>query len=142
MIRVTKPHGYIFIEDTVAPNTEEADILFNRIEILRDSSHKKDLSKNEWIQIFETQGCEIISVHKRHKEWPLKWWTDRMSTPKDNVIKIIKLLEDNYKRFKDEIGIINTNAAYNENSSFDDKLNSWQMHPNNIYLLARKSSSN
>ncbi len=142
MIRVTRSEGYIFIEDTVSPDSKEGDELFNSIEILRDPSHIKDLSEKEWVQKFESQGCEIISVTKRNKEWPLKWWTERMSTPKKNTIQIIKLLEVNFERFKDEIGIINTNSNYNENLNFEDKLNSWQINPNNIYLLAKKNTSN
>lgn len=142
MIRVTKQGGYIFIEDTVSPDSKEGSDLFNHIEILRDPSHIKDLSEKEWVQKFVTQGCEIICVTKRDKEWPLKWWTERMSTPKNNVIQIIKLLEENFDKFNDEIRIINNNSNYNLNLSFEDKLNSWQMNPNNIYLLARKHSSN
>ncbi|OLS28843.1 MAG: putative methyltransferase YcgJ [Candidatus Heimdallarchaeota archaeon LC_2] len=93
MVRVTKPSGQIFIEDTVSPNNKTASDLFNKIETLRDPSHKRDLSKIEWKEVLINSGCEILFVTKREKEWPLKWWTERMSTPKSNVTnsKIIQI---------------------------------------------------
>ncbi|MFV2014780.1 MAG: class I SAM-dependent methyltransferase [Candidatus Heimdallarchaeota archaeon] len=138
MIRVTKPGGFVFIEDTVAPENVIAGKLFNKIEILRDPSHKNDLSESEWKNIFTSNDCEIVSITKREKEWPLKWWTERMSTPSNNVEKIIHLLENNHYQFKDEIGIIQLTKDYDQNWPLDRKIESWKLIPNNIYLLARK----
>lgn len=142
MVRVTKPDGFIFIEDTVSPNNIAAGDLFNKIEILRDPSHKNDLTKEEWTNYFLQSNCEVVKLDKRKKEWPLKWWTERMSTPLKNVEEIINLLEANYREFKDDIGIIFNSDDYKNKETVEEKIESWEITPNNIYLLVKKNNSN
>ena len=81
-----------------------------------------------------------MKLDTRQKEWPLKWWTERMSTPLSNVEEIINLLETNYHEFKDNIGIILHNVDY-KNGTIEEKIESWEMTPNNIYLLVKKNIS-
>lgn len=142
MVRVTKPGGYIFIEDTVSPTKKDAGDLFNKIEILRDPSHKKDLTEDEWKKIFLQNNCEIIQQDTRQKEWPLKWWTERMSTPLEKVEEIVNLLETNYEEFKNDIGIILHTDDYKDGSTIEEKVESWEITPKNIYLLVKKNNSN
>ena len=100
MSRVTKKGGYIFIQDTLAPENPEAKEFFNRVEKLRDPSHVHDLSESEWIDLFRNTRLKIIKQAKNEKSWPLKWWTERMSTPPEVVAEIKQLLDENKTKFR------------------------------------------
>lgn len=136
MVRVTKPGGYVFIEDTVAPEDESAATIFNRIEKLRDPSHVRDLSPSEWVTLLKSKGCQLVSHTLKMKHWPLRWWTERMSAPDENVNQILDILENINEAHKDEIHI----TRQNPNSLAEDPhpLDQWSIYPNNGYFLARK----
>ena len=61
-----------------------------------------------------------------------------MSTPKQDVLEIMRLLEDNYEKYNNIIRIELDNNNYNSTDDFETRINSWKLIPNNIYLLAKK----
>lgn len=105
MKRVTKKGGFIFIEDTLAPENPDARIFFNEIETLRDPSHVRDLSESEWMSLFSNAGLTLLKHTKRQKEWLFKSWTERMSTPEPIVKEIEQKLEENKNNFRYSINI-------------------------------------
>ncbi|MHA2362711.1 MAG: class I SAM-dependent methyltransferase [Candidatus Hodarchaeales archaeon] len=125
MIRVT--NGIIYLQDTMAPSNKEAARYINHIEKLRDPSHIRTLSQDEWISLFKSNDCRIIKSQSKPKKWPLTWWTSRMSTPKTVVKEIIRLLENDYSQYSKFIDI----RKREEN-------NEWIIFPENIFLLAKK----
>jgi ubiquinone/menaquinone biosynthesis C-methylase UbiE len=128
MIRVTKTNGYIFVEDTVAPSDKKASEFFNHIERLRDPSHIRDLSVDEWIEYFKKNACEVLIVEIRPKKWLLTWWTEQMKTSEENVKEIKHLLTLNNEKHSQYIDI----------RKFEQEDEEWTIYPNNIYLLAKK----
>jgi hypothetical protein len=126
MSRVTKRGGYVFIQDTLAPEDPEASLFFNKIEKLRDPSHVRDLSESEWITLLEKIGLKVLKTDKKEKIWPLKWWTERMSTPAHIVKEIIELLELNKDKFSSSITLLR--------QSEDELI----IKPLNGYFLAQK----
>ena len=136
MVRICKPRGFIFIEDTIAPHDNIAAEIFNRIELLRDPSHIRDLSFEEWIKLLEKNKCMIIKHETKQKDWELKWWTERMSTPRANVEKIIEILNVNYEKYKDIIHIKREPGF--DQVNLDKKILAWSLHPYNGYFLAQK----
>jgi len=136
MERVCKIGGYIFIEDTVAPDNERAAAYFNEIERLRDPSHIRDLSGREWTTLLSSHRCELVSQTSRSKSWPLRWWTDRMSTSSENIAKILRILDNIYEEYKDIIHIQYRDQLDDEVSP--DPRDYWSLHPHNGYFLVKK----
>ena len=71
---IIKPSGRIGIFDSVAPEDIEAAILHNRIELLRDPSHRKSLTVSDLLAMFErcrlSVETHLLRVRKRSfHEW-------------------------------------------------------------------------
>ncbi len=130
MARVLRKGGRLFIEDTIAPSEKSQAELFNRIEWLRDTSHVRDLSFNEWKLLLEQSGLKVMRAEMKEKEWPLRWWTERMNTPEDNVEKVLDLLEDNHMDLNADLRIVRDESQ--------EGLDRWTIYPNNGYFLAEK----
>ncbi|HET7100515.1 MAG TPA: class I SAM-dependent methyltransferase [Terriglobia bacterium] len=74
MIRVTKPGGRIFVDDTLGPESNEKFELHNRIEVVRDPSHTQSLRLTTFLSLFDKLGVEIVSqTFKRHKRSFNQW---------------------------------------------------------------------
>lgn len=76
--RVLKPNGLFLLDDNVAPEKEEWDLFYNKVEKWRDPSHHRALKKTEWIQFIKLQGFDILKVINFHKTFPFNSWFDRM----------------------------------------------------------------
>lgn len=77
MLRVTKPDGRIFVDDTLGPEADEKFELHNRIEIIRDPSHTSSLRMTTFLSLFEKLGLQIISQsfkrrHRSFNQWMLR----------------------------------------------------------------------
>jgi ubiquinone/menaquinone biosynthesis C-methylase UbiE len=67
--RVLKPGGLLLVQDQVVPEDIETDQYINAFEKLRDPSHNRALSENEWLEIFQDNGLFVEDTHlvvKRH----------------------------------------------------------------------------
>jgi ubiquinone/menaquinone biosynthesis C-methylase UbiE len=67
--RVLKPGGLLLVQDQVVPEDPETDQYINAFEKLRDPSHNRALSENEWLEMFQENGLFIEDTHlvvKRH----------------------------------------------------------------------------
>lgn len=126
MVRITKSRGSIFIQDTISPEDANASIFFNKIEKLRDRSHVKDLSPSEWKSKFEINNCRLIRFDMKPKNWQLKRWTERMSTPRQRVVEITEMLENEYSKHGKHLDFIKNNDG-------------WLLRPNNGYFLFNKN---
>ncbi|MHA2250098.1 MAG: class I SAM-dependent methyltransferase [Candidatus Kariarchaeaceae archaeon] len=132
MVRVLKKDGFLFIQDTISPEDNEAEDFINHIEKLRDPSHVRTQSVSGWKRLLENNNCEVLKVEKKLKEWPLKWWMDRMSTPVKSRNKIMEMLSTDYLKYQ-ELRI----AKNNNNNEAEER---WTIFPYNGYFLARKRS--
>ena len=127
MARVTKKNGFIFIQDTLAPQNLKAGLFFNKIEKMRDPSHVRDLTVDEWKRRLERIGLKILKQETKEKVWPFIWWTSRMSTPKKVVNELITLINENREKYQDFIHIEL------------DKDEFFLIKPLNGYFLAQKN---
>ncbi len=88
ILRVLKPGGRFIVIDTAAPADVLADTYVQAIELLRDTSHVRNISLNSWRKLLRQAGFEIAS----DKTWKLRLefatWVARMRTPADNVTAI------------------------------------------------------
>ncbi len=86
--------GMLLIVDVLSYRDYIADSHLQTIEILRDASHVRDHTPEQWLEMLNAAGFDA----ELHMEWPL-WmdfdsWVLRMQTPADNVAIIQKIMSD------------------------------------------------
>ncbi|MDT0359204.1 class I SAM-dependent methyltransferase [Herbaspirillum huttiense F1] len=88
VFRVLKPGGRFIVIDTAAPADVLADTYVQAIELLRDTSHVRNVSLNSWRKLLRGAGFAIAS----DKTWKLRLefdsWVARMRTPQDSITAI------------------------------------------------------
>ncbi|MFW9991434.1 MAG: class I SAM-dependent methyltransferase [Candidatus Odinarchaeota archaeon] len=136
MVRVTKVNSFLFIQDTVCPEDKESADFINYLEKLRDPSHVRTLSKSRWEALLEKTGCQVIKSATRYKTWSLDCWTERMSTPIAVVHEIVRLLEQNYGKYRETVRI--ERAENYDVNELETNIRKWKICPDNGYFLARK----
>lgn len=65
--RVLKANGKFLLDDNVAPEGNEFDHFYNKIEKIRDYSHFRAWKKTEWINMLEQEGFEIQELYRFEK---------------------------------------------------------------------------
>jgi ubiquinone/menaquinone biosynthesis C-methylase UbiE len=78
--RVLRPGGRFLLEDTVVPAGEPAAYI-NHIERLRDPSHVRSLSVDEWWGLLLEAGFTVLHIETFRKRHDLAEWMERMQTP-------------------------------------------------------------
>ena len=87
MARVS--NDLVVVEDTlyVSDEVEEA-------ERLRDPTHIRSYTEQEWRSFLEAAGLELEQVESFEKRHPLEEWLDRSGTPADDRERVKELLAD------------------------------------------------
>jgi ubiquinone/menaquinone biosynthesis C-methylase UbiE len=91
--RVLRPGGVFLLADVVAPEPLVADTYLTAIELLRDPSHVRDHSVEQWLDLLSGAGmrAELLGA------WPLRLqfdnWVARMRTPEAAAGQIRALLD-------------------------------------------------
>lgn len=94
MYRVLTPHGKVIMVDILGNSNPVMDTLFQTIETIRDPSHVRNYSLQEWARFAEYAGFSIEVFEKQHLELEFKSWTERMQTP-DYAVQTIRYLQHN-----------------------------------------------
>ncbi|GMA52226.1 SAM-dependent methyltransferase [Alicyclobacillus contaminans] len=76
--RVLRPQGRLLIIDNVAPPESEAAEYINTIEKMRDPSHVRCASVDEWRLWLNAAGFDIVRERTRRKAFPFTTWVRRM----------------------------------------------------------------
>jgi ubiquinone/menaquinone biosynthesis C-methylase UbiE len=86
--RVIKPGGRMLMIDTAGGDTPLLDTHLQAVEILRDPSHIRNYTGQEWLAFFRDAGFTATF----RKQWPLpiefSAWIERMRTPPERVAAI------------------------------------------------------
>ena len=87
MARVS--NDLVVVEDTlyVSEQVEEA-------ERLRDPTHVRSYTEDEWRSLLEAAGLEVEQIESFEKRHPLEEWLDRSETPPDDRERVKQLLGD------------------------------------------------
>jgi ubiquinone/menaquinone biosynthesis C-methylase UbiE len=91
--RVLQPGGTFLLVDVVSPPDLAQDTFLNQIEVLRDPSHVRDHTVDQWCKMLEQAGlrAELLQT------WPLYLdfaaWVTRMQTPANAVAHIKRLFD-------------------------------------------------
>jgi ubiquinone/menaquinone biosynthesis C-methylase UbiE len=87
MARVSRERVVIQDNLFVSESSEEADRL-------RDPTHVRNYSLDEWRRFFHDAGLEIDRVDSYRKLMPLEDWLARVETPKEEASRVRELLSD------------------------------------------------
>jgi len=92
--RVLKPGGLLLLVDSVAPADPAQDTFMNTFELLRDASHVRDYSVEQWCAMFEEAGLEAAHLGS----WPLRThfddWVARVETPALETKQLASLFDN------------------------------------------------
>ncbi len=103
--RVLKPGGLFLLVDVVAPAEPARDTYLNAVELLRDPSHVRDHSIEEWLRMMSNAGLagEVMQT------WPLRLefasWVARMNTPPAAVAQIKALADAVARETRDAFAV-------------------------------------
>ncbi len=89
--RVLKPGGRLVIIDTAAPADVLADTYVQAIELLRDTSHVRNLSMSSWKKLVMQTGLQIELAKSWKLHLDFSTWVARMRTTAPHVTAIQSL---------------------------------------------------
>jgi ubiquinone/menaquinone biosynthesis C-methylase UbiE len=92
--RVLRPGGSFGFEDQVAPDNAEAATTINAFEKLRDPSHNRQLSLDEWKALAETTGFQVRQAEIFVKVMDFDWWTSIQNVSDEGKKKLSALLSE------------------------------------------------
>lgn len=90
--RVVAQQGKVIMVDILGHSNPVMDTFFQTIESIRDPSHVRNYSLQEWMHFAECAGFRIECVEKQHLELEFQSWTERMQTP-DYAVQTIRYLQ-------------------------------------------------
>ncbi|HXH48117.1 MAG TPA: methyltransferase domain-containing protein [Terriglobia bacterium] len=131
MLRVTKPDGRIFVDDTLGPESDEKFELHNRIEVVRDPSHTRSLRLTTFLKMFDNFGLEIVSQSFRRHRRSFNQWMLRAGHPPDD------------KRYVEARRLIEK-SAQGDKAGFSPQIQGDDIeivHNEGMFLVARRSES-
>jgi ubiquinone/menaquinone biosynthesis C-methylase UbiE len=92
MHRVLKAGGRLMIIDVIAPNAALLDTHLQTLELLRDVSHVRNYSWEEWSADMSANGFRVEAHHIWKLRLEFDAWVARMQTPVERVAVIRALL--------------------------------------------------
>jgi len=104
--RVLKSSGQFLLDDNVAPENDEFDHFYNKIEKMRDYSHYRAWKKTEWIRKVELLGFEIQKISRFEKRFEFESWCDRMQLTKKEKDDLTELILQAPEKVKHKFQIV------------------------------------
>jgi SAM-dependent methyltransferase len=90
--RVLKTGGALIIIDVLAPSTPLLDTYLQTIELLRDPSHVRNYSRDNWNAYSAAAGFQIDEIVTWNLRLEFQSWVTRMRTPRERIALIRELL--------------------------------------------------
>jgi ubiquinone/menaquinone biosynthesis C-methylase UbiE len=103
--RVLKSAGTLAVVDNIAPDEasapgfskaqlRDAALAYNAFEKLRDPSHGRCLDLEEWRQVIERTGFELIHTERLAKDMEFQPWVERLSCDGPTISRLRSMLMD------------------------------------------------
>ena len=103
--RVTSNGGTLIICDSVAPEDPDLARMMNRIELLRDRSHARNLSHSRWIDLLDASGFEVDRAEHTRVGLELDDWLQRAATPEASAAELRRTFESPPAEFAKAFGV-------------------------------------
>ena len=104
-VRVLAPGGNALFIDTVGHEDALVDTFLQSIELLRDASHVRNRSREQWRSLLQAAGL----VEQEQAQWPTRLefasWVERMRAPADRVAVIRSLQESAPREVREALAI-------------------------------------
>ena len=91
--RVLAQNGKVIIVDILGHANPILDTFFQTIETIRDPSHVRDYSVQEWAKFAEYAGFKIEIIEKQHLDLDFQSWTEWMQTS-EYAVETIRYLQN------------------------------------------------
>ena len=103
--RVLKAGGTFALVDNVTPDSQttpgysddelvSAGDYYNAFEKLRDPSHGRALSMNEWKSRMQTAGLELVHEEFMDKDMEFQSWAERLNASPDDIARLRDMLSE------------------------------------------------
>jgi ubiquinone/menaquinone biosynthesis C-methylase UbiE len=92
--RVLRPGGILAVVDNVVPNDTSASVYVNAVEKLRDPSHERALSVDEWLAAFNEAGLIVLHHEVAPKSMEYTTWAERMEPTRETIAELRRLLTE------------------------------------------------
>jgi SAM-dependent methyltransferase len=93
-VRVLRPGGILAVVDNVVPNDDVASTYINAFEKLRDPSHGRALSVDEWLAAFAAAGLTVFHHEVAPKSMEFTPWAERMGATPETIAELRRQLEE------------------------------------------------
>jgi ubiquinone/menaquinone biosynthesis C-methylase UbiE len=103
--RVLRPGGRLLLVDSVAPADAAQDTYLNAIELLRDPSHVRNHTAEQWCVLFETVGLAAELLGTWTYRIAFDAWVERVATPAPEVAQLRSLLARAPDEVREALGI-------------------------------------
>jgi len=86
--RVLVAGGVFVMEDSCAPESARQDKFINDLEKLRDPTHVRSYTKNEWKRLLADAGLKVVRLRHYRKEHDVADWIERSGLPQAEQNKV------------------------------------------------------
>lgn len=94
MVRCGKKESTIAVIDMISPRESELNQSYNHYETLRDTSHVKALTREEFIKMYEAFGMKILTCEALKVEKSVRDWLTLTKTDDETSSRIVDDLKD------------------------------------------------
>ena len=91
--RVLRPGGRLILSDVVSFDDATCDTYLQAIELLRDPSHVRDHTVNQWLAMMAAAGFRAENLFNWSLYIDFVSWVERMQTPTTNAAQIRQLFD-------------------------------------------------
>jgi ubiquinone/menaquinone biosynthesis C-methylase UbiE len=105
MARVLAPGAHALVIDTLGHDDPLVDTFLQSIELLRDTSHVRNRSSNEWRSLLRSVGLLELEGADWATRLEFASWVERMRTPADRVAVIRSLQEGAPREVREALAI-------------------------------------
>jgi len=89
--RVLRPGGRAVVIDSSGPRAARDHL--HQVEMLRDPSHVRMLTVEEWVERLEAAGFAVEETRLRQMDWEFDPWVTRIGFPEERVEELAAIVE-------------------------------------------------